>query len=125
MKNEKLLAVFIRSCVLSSLVVVFNSRAEGQNVANPEQLIYGSHCRACTPKIWDEVEAYLPRRPDGTLMQPIDDTTVMNAYRQMWYAEQSRADLCMNMWAADRVTALVKNAKTSRALASCQKQKRR
>lgn len=125
MKNNDTAIFLVRNAVFMFGLVFGVQHVVAEPVTNPEKLTYNSHCRACTPKIWDEVESRLPRRADGSLMQPIDDTTVLNIYRQMWYEETNRADLCMNMWAENRVELLVKNAKTSRALIQCQKKNRK
>ena len=74
---------------------------------NPEQLNH-SYCRNCTEQMWLEVLPYLPRRDDGSLQQPIDDSTVMDVYRRLWNESKGRTDICLNSWAADRVGILVR-----------------
>lgn len=73
------------------------------------------YCTACTPKMWDEVESRLPRRADGTIMRPVDNTTVMHAYRGLWYDTEASLNTCMNMWANERVTYMVQKARALRA----------
>lgn len=77
---------------------------------------YRQYCTACTPRMWEEVAPYLPRYADGTLMRPIDNTTVLNVYRNLWMSADSAHTSCMNLWADERVKLLVQKAKLQRDL---------
>ena len=76
---------------------------------------YRQYCTACTPSMWGEVLPSLPRREDGVLMRPIDNVTVLRAYRNMWIDEQGAKNTCLNMWANERVTYMVQKARALRA----------
>lgn len=77
---------------------------------------YRQYCTACTPAMWEEVVNRLPHRADGTIMRPVDNTTVMHAYRGLWHDTEASLNSCMNLWATERVKMLVKQAKLEKDL---------
>lgn len=71
-------------------------------------------CRACTKEMKSEVSPYLPRNEQGQILRPVDDTTVMHIYRNLWKSAQSASDMCMNLWAEDRVSSAVRYARATK-----------
>lgn len=77
---------------------------------------YRQYCTACTPAMWGEVVNRLPHNADGSLMRPIDNTTVLYAYRGLWRDSETSLNSCMNLWATERVKMLVKQVKLEKEL---------
>jgi len=89
------------------------ANAEGQD--NVEQLDH-SYCRSCSNDVWSEVLPYLPRHDDGTLQGPIDDSTVMGIYRNLWKSAIASASRCLDVSAKMLVNEKVKRATCERKL---------
>lgn len=107
------LGVYMRNYLMCfGLVLSCQSVALAENV---EQLSFG-YCRSCNQAIWNDVFPYLPRHDDGSLQQPIDDSTVMDVYRKLWKEANIRVDTCLNTSASMLVNEKVKRASCERRL---------
>lgn len=81
-----------------------------------------NYCRACTAEMLSEVAPYLPRDRAGNILRPVDDSTVMSIYRDLWKSAAKAADDTANLWAMDRTQFLLSAQRTARA---CAKGKRK
>lgn len=74
-------------------------------------------CRACDAEMLAEVAPYLPRDKSGNVLRPVDDTTVLRIYRDLWKSASKAADDTANLWAMDRTQFLLSAQRAARACA--------
>ena len=104
MKNEKInRGVYMRGAFFIGGLVFGLSSVVVAEPINREQLNHKVIVEIVPSRCGWKFCRIFPRRDDGSLQQPIDDSTVMDVYRRLWNEKQRANRYLFKFWAADRV----------------------